>query len=262
MSVVLREDLVRGEDLIRDSLEALKLNLIKQRLEETFSNDNHLDRLASLSESLRDAHLTLDELKKLGNDKNPQKQVSILKRVEAKIAEVTDKNREYLSSSQISILERTKYLFALWRNLVRSTTTIKENLTEESSLKTLKSWSNCISLMSELVELEPSIFVGDVKNPVQNLAEKVLETTSKKDAKETQKSQYKRSIRNSAMIILDRIKDNEIQAWQIVVGKKSYREQIEASKRKIHLLDCLQPKNEEEAKEQEDTLRYVEEYLD
>lgn len=51
-------------------------------------------------------------------------------------------------------------------------------------------------------------------------------------------------------------------AYQIVVGRKSYKEQIEESKRKIHLLDSLQPKNEEEAREQEETLRYLEEHLD
>lgn len=257
MAVVSRDDLVTGEELIKERLEATKLDLDKERLEQLLSSDHPS---ACLCEDLNDVGLALDKLR--GAEKL-DKAAEITKEAYDQVTRLTNKHREFLDERTIAKLNRFGDFLILWVDLAKSMLEIKNDLTENSKLTTLISWSKCIGLLSEAVETNPEIFTtGETRNFVLDLAHKVLDATTKRSSKETKKSQYKRSLRNSARFILEQVKSSEPKkGWQLVFGKKSYQELIEESKKKIHLLDSLSPDTQEEIREQEDTLRYLEEHL-
>lgn len=256
MTVVSREDLITSEELIKESLEAAKLNLARERLEQTFLNDHPL---ACFSEDYNDINIVLDQL---SNAKTLSKIAEVCKESHNRLVQFVDKYRDFFNGTQLTKLNRLADFLILWENLTYSMLNIREDLTEDSKLKTLISWSKCIGLLSEVVEHKSGIFTGEAKESVRKLAQKVLDATCTRNPKETKKSQYKRSLRNSARFILEQIETKQSQGWKLVVGKGSYQELMEESKRKIHLLDSLAPETEEEAIEQENTLRYLEQHLD
>ncbi len=56
--------------------------------------------------------------------------------------------------------------------------------------------------------------------------------------------------------------NKENSSWNLIIGTRPIKDLLEESKKRIHLLDELDPKTEEEAQEHIDTLKYLEKELE
>jgi hypothetical protein len=139
---------------------------------------------------------------------------------------------------------------------------IDKNLTETSSLETLRRWSEWIELFAEAIENHQNRISTQSWSNLEKLAQRIIAVTCIKNHQETKKNHYKRALKHSATFILSQVESNKSKkSWELVIGKKSYQELLRESQRKINLLDNLDPKTNEEAKKQSDTLDYLENHL-
>jgi hypothetical protein len=180
------------------------------------------------------------------------------------IKDLADKHSNLISEeiyeSLISVSDRLE----LWGDVCTSMFKIDKSLTERSSLATLKKWAELIELLVEAINSCKSKISLENLNSLEQIAQAIVEVTFITNRKETTKNRYKRTLNNSANFILSIIERNKSnKSWHLTfTGKNSYQELLKESQERIHMLDDLNPKNNEEAKKQSDTLDYLEKHLE
>lgn len=158
----------------------------------------------------------------------------------------------------ISISDNLEICGEVWESLSK----IDKSLTEKSSLITLKQWSEWIGLFVDVINLDDNKLSLENLISLENLAQKIVEVTFITSRTETKKNHYKRFLNNSARLILSKIESNKsVTSWPLIVGKQSYKELVRESQKRIHMLDDLDPKNDEELKEQLETLEYLQKHF-
>lgn len=250
---------ISKEELIKDSKQIVELDILKSKLEGLFCSESSTS--IKFQEDCNEIIVLLESLIKTQDLK-----IATLKLHESAISvtNLADKYCNVISEGDYEKLVGVSNRFELWANLFDAMFKIDKNLTDNSSLETLKKWSKWIELFVQILDSGDKLYSVESLVNVENLAKKIIEVTfiKIKNSKQTTKNHYKIFLKTSAEFILSKIEDNKSATpWKIVVGKKSYQELLVESQRKINSLNDLDPKSNEEAKIQLDTLDYVEKHL-
>lgn len=250
---------ISKEELIKESKEIVELNILKERFESIFDRD--CSNLIKFQESYNDILALLDIIEK---SENPKLITSRLYEVSESIKVLADNHFDLISEkcyeSIIAVADRLE----LWGDVCTAMFRIDKSLTEKSSLATLKKWSEWIELLTEAINICKHNLTSDNLKNLENLAQRIVEVTFITNRKEINKNRYKRILHNSANFLLSIIKESRYNPiWRLkFTGNNSYEELLRQSQERIHLLDELNPKNNEEAKQQADTLDYLEKNLE
>ncbi|BAZ09278.1 hypothetical protein NIES4071_10850 [Calothrix sp. NIES-4071] len=249
---------VSREELIKESKEIVELNILKEKLENVF--DNEYSSLIKSQEKYNDLLTLLDVIVK---SENPKLITSRLYEVAEAIKDLANKHSHLISEEIYESLMSVSDRLELWGDVCTSMFKIDKSLTEKSSIATLKKWADWIELLVEAINSDKGKISLDNLNNLEELAQAIVEVTFITNRKEIAKNRYKRTLNNSANFILSIIEQNKSnKPWSLTyTGKNSYQKLLKKSQERIHLLDNLNPKNDEEAKKQSDTLDYLEKYL-
>lgn len=250
---------VSREELIKESKEIVELNILKEKFENIFVHE--CSTLIKFQEKYNDLLALLDVIIKSENSKLI---TSRLYEVAEAIKDLADKHSHLISEETYESLLSASDRLELWGDVCTSMFKIDKSLTEKSSIATLKKWAEWIELLVETINSCKSKISLDNLNRLEQLAQAIVEVTFITNRKETAKNRYKRTLNNSAHFILSIIDTNKSnKSWPLTfTGKNSYQELLKKSQERIHMLDELNPKNNEEAKEQSDTLDYLEKHLE
>ena len=165
-------------------------------------------------------------------------------------------------------------------------TKIGQKIEEDSSRKVYKEWAEAFEIFTEGLEEFFELYADIPFEKIDKIANELFSFASKKSYNNFRKDEYKRRIRFSANYLMkivaekrDKINHKPIEEkkalntnpcknnskkenpWKLVIGEKTYQELLAESQRKIHLLDELEPKTEDDTKNQLDTLDYLQKEL-
>lgn len=249
---------ISREELIEESKEIVELNILKEKFENLFCHESPGDII--FEEDCNEIIVLLENIAK-----NKSLKVTTSKFYEAaeSIRILADKHFDLISEKGYESLISISDSLELWGDVCTSMSKIDKSLTEKSSLVTLKKWSEWIGLFVEAINIEKNKLSLENWINLEKLARRIVEVTFITNRKETTKNHYKRFLNNSARFILSKIETNKpIQYWPLVVGKNSYQELLKESQKRINMLDDLDLKTNEEAKNQSDTLEYLKKHLE
>jgi hypothetical protein len=248
---------VSKEELIEESKEIVELNNLKDKLEKLFCHE--FADCIIFQEKFNEILFLVESL---GKTKNLEVLTLKIYEVSDFLKVLADEYSNLISKEEYKVLISISASLERWGDVWASMSKIDKSLTEKSSLVTLKKWSEWIGLFLDVINFnEEKISLGNLYN-LENLAEKIVKVTFITNRTETKKNHYKRFLNNAARLILSKIESNKsIKSWPLIVGKQSYKELVRESQKRIHMLDDLDPKTDEELKEQLDTLEYLQKHL-
>ncbi|BAZ08271.1 hypothetical protein NIES4071_00760 [Calothrix sp. NIES-4071] len=246
------------EELLEESKEIVNSNILNEKLENLFSRA--CPAPVVFKEKFHEILVLLESLRKA---KSLKTIISKLYELSESIKALADKDFDLITEEDYESLLSISDELELWGDVYTSRAKIDKALTEKSSLATLRQWSEWIELFVEAINRdENKLPLGNWPN-LEKLAQAIVEITFITNRKETKKNHYKRILNTSAKLILSKIESSkQIESWPLEVGKKSYQELLRESQKRIHMLDDLDPKTNEEAKEQSDTLEYLKKHLE
>jgi len=165
-------------------------------------------------------------------------------------------------------------------------TKIRQKIEEDSSKQVYKEWAEAFEILTEGLEEFFEVCADIPFEKIDKIANELFSFASKKSYNNFRKDEYKRRLKFSANYLMkivaekrDKINHEPIEdkkalntnpynnnskkenPWKLVIGQKTYQELLEESQRKIHLLDELEPKTEDDTKNQLDTLDYLQKKL-
>ncbi|MBW4602282.1 MAG: hypothetical protein KME29_22595 [Calothrix sp. FI2-JRJ7] len=240
---------ISTEELVKESQEIAQLKIIKQELENIFCNQQE------------HCHEIIAILETIGDSKNLKITADKALHASELMSNLVNKYSNLISEKEYKIIVSHSNNLKLWADVFIAVSEVHQDLTENSSLKTLKEWTEWIELFSEAIDGQNN-FSEETWMNIEKLAKKIIAVASVKNYNESQKNHYKRRLKNSANFILSKAESNKSStSRRLVIGKQSYQELLEESQKRIHRLDELEPKNAEEAKEQSDILDFLEKFL-
>lgn len=243
---------VRKEDIAEESVEILNQALVRDDLERVFCRDS---QSIAFQEECNEIVASLPSY---SLDHDPLRASHAYLDVSKKIRVVVAKHRGILSEDVSSRLRGHADTALLWSQALEAFSKINGDLTENSNLSTLRTWSNWIELVAESIETHPAFFSSKSCATLRDAMSVIMKVTSQRNVAEPQKNHFRRSLRNSASFILDQIsRMHSNGSWELVAGKNSYAELLRESQKRIDLLDNLDPVTDEEAKEQFETVEYL-----
>lgn len=247
---------ISTEELVKESPEIPQLKIIKEELEKIFYTQSN--RPIELQE---DCHEIIAIIESIGDSKSLKNTADKALQASKSLKSLADKYSNLISEQEYNIIVSHSNNLKLWADVFIAVSKVHQDLTENSSLETLKEWTEWIEFFSEVIDSQNN-FSEETWMNIEKLAKKIIAVASVKNDNESQNNHYKRRLKNSASFILSKAESNiSNTSWKLIVGKKSYQELLEESQRRIHRLDELEAKNAEEAKEQSDILDFLEKFL-
>lgn len=246
---------ISTEELVKESQEIAQLKILKQELENIFCTQS-----PTSIELQEDCHEIIAIIESIG-DSNLKTTADKALQASKSLSILAKKYSDLISEKEYNIIVSHSNNLKLWADVFIAVAKVHQDFTENSSLETLKEWTESIELFSEAID-NPNTFSEETWMNIEKLAKKIIAVASVKHDNESQQNHYKRRLKNSASFILSKAESNKLSASRrLVIGQQSYQELLEESQRRVHLLDELEPKNAEEAKEQSEILDFLEKFL-
>ncbi|RUS98463.1 hypothetical protein DSM106972_080920 [Dulcicalothrix desertica PCC 7102] len=247
---------ISTEELVKESQEIAQLKIIKEELEKLFYTQSS----ASI-ELQEDCHKIIATIDRIEDSTNFKYTADKALQTSKYLSILANKYSYLMPEKEYDIIVSHSNNLKLWADVFIAVSKIHQDFTENSSLKTLKEWTEWIELFSEAID-NPNTFSEETWMNIEKLAKKIIAVASVRNDNESQKKTYKRRLKNSASFILRKAESNiSNTSWKLIVGKKSYQELLEESQKRVHRLDELEAKNAEEAKKQSDILDFLEKFL-
>lgn len=243
------------EKLIRESIKFAKISVDKLKLERAFYQHS---LNADISEEFNEIVCFFISSSTNIEEKNIGKIQKDCYLIASKFQAITEKYKDFVEEELSEKTESLAITMNLLGDAYGALLDLDDELEENSSLNTLRKWNKWASILAELIEVSPQAFGCDTKTWLMGVAKKIMLVTGRIDPKQTRKNKYKRSLRRSASLILIQLQNGRSYgSWNLVIGESSYEELLRKSQENIHRLDELEPKTEEEAIEQEETLNFL-----
>jgi hypothetical protein len=271
---------ISKEKSFEESNEITSIVILKEKLE----NIIQLENLSNI-EFQEECNEVVATIVSINNIEKIEYKSKEFYKVSDKIKFLINKYSNILTEESYKSLNKSLINLNLAGDLGIATSKIKEGLSEKSSRETLQQWANWTEAFVEFLEINQDILTLERSQDLTELAENIIAITFIKHPHEKSRNKLKRSLKYSATFLLniarnwnikngesiDKLQHAELErkvnlehksTWTLRVGEKSYEELLLESQKRIHLLNDLMPKTEEEVKYQTDTLNCLKEELE
>lgn len=274
---LLIDNIIQVETSLAQTKSAIGSEILKitERLDNLFKLNNQLITQEEILEEIQEISNALTKIRDLENPAEKLRYIRVL--------------QEYTKILKWKFIEHAK------NETIEQFDYLEENIKELETLQVIKMFLETINLevkiggeewlkklynaflqLMEIMEngnlyLVPNNILETIKmvSKVISTSEDSKKYIPNKKGEETHKNikNYIVNIRRIAKAILWEISKYQQKvkrpnnSWDLVIGTRPLKELLEESKKRIHLLDKLDPQTEEEEQEHLDTLRYLEQEL-
>ncbi len=273
---LLIDNIVQVETSLAQTKSAIGSEILKitERLDNLFKFNNQLITQEEILEEIQEISNALTKIRDLENPVEKLRYIRVLQDY-TKILKW-----EFIEHAKNETIEQFDYL----EENIKELETLQVirifletvNVEVKTGGEWLKNLYNAFLQLMEIMEngnlhLIPKSILETIK-----IVSKVIATSEdskkyipNKKGEETHKNIKKyivnlRSIAKAILWEISKYQQNvkrENNSWDLVIGTRPLKELLEESKKRIHLLDKLDPQTEEEEQEHLDTLRYLEQEL-
>lgn len=254
------------ESVIHENLEE-QLAEAKYYLERAFSGQVLSDAvLGGLEEAIKPVRKPVEGRNKLLN-LSERLQTAALK-----VEEISKNYEKCLSDEVIQSLTSYSQGLRAWAETSMTIHCMPRNLSPQLSKNSIRKWLNCMRTLADIVERYNSKFPPEQTNILEVVAQYSLRVCQAPGWSGSLKEKYRKEIMYVAGFLIHQlssyrnlpktnIKENNQSSWKLVLGQKPYSQILKESQKNIHLIDQLYSGEEEEAREQAETLEYIQREL-
>ena len=185
---------------------------------------------------------------------------AIFGKVSSSMSSFASRHRKKLTQEDYESLKSKAQSFKISEKVCLLNTKVLSPLKCKDSVRSLRSWREALETYAALADdVSWEDTPPEMRASLKKVCIHLIENTEKEYFDNPQKEKYRKSIRILASFITQKINDSSPpQVTDFIMGKVSRAELLEETKSRLHLLDLLSPSNNEEAKEQRESRKYLE----
>jgi hypothetical protein len=159
-----------------------------------------------------------------------------------------------------------------WANACKAVSSMPKQLCPNMTGNTIRKWLAGIEVFAQIIDEEITTIPSEIIEFIKDLSDHSLMATEQSGWETIQKEKYRKQIRYTSSFIAQKIKQLEAEkseasietltsSWKLVIGKEPYADLLKKGQNKIHSLREMYYGEEKEAREQAETIEYLQREL-